>query len=156
MKDQLIKLINHYGLTAAKLADKIGVQPSSISHILSGRNKPSYDFILSLIDNFPEINPKWLLTGKDNMFLDVVNTEKVKKNQISEPTLFSNELTTGEPANFFTDDSNVKTKEEKKEDNNKTDYKSNAIGKFTNVNEAKYVILLYDDMTFVQFKNKKE
>lgn len=156
MKDQLIKLINHYGLTAAKLADKIGVQPSSISHILSGRNKPSYDFILSLIDNFPEINPKWLLTGKDNMFLDVVNTEKVKKNQISEPTLFSNELTTGEPAHIFTDDSNVKIKEEKKENNNKTDYKSNAIDMFTNVNDAKYVILLYDDMTFVQFKNKKE
>jgi len=156
MKDQLIKLINHYGLTAAKLADKIGVQPSSISHILSGRNKPSYDFILSLIDNFPEINPKWLLTGKDNMFLDVVNAEKVKKNQISEPNLFSNVLTTGEPAHIFVDDSNVKTKEEKKEDNNKTDYKSNAIDIFTNVNEPKYVILLYDDMTFVQFKNKKE
>ncbi len=53
MKDQLNKLLNHYGLSANKLADAIGVQPSSISHILSGRNKPSFDFIISLIEKYP-------------------------------------------------------------------------------------------------------
>ena len=60
MKEQLIKLINHYGLSASKLADIIGVQPSSISHIISGRNKPSFDFIKALIEKYPEINTNGL------------------------------------------------------------------------------------------------
>jgi transcriptional regulator with XRE-family HTH domain len=61
---RLEKIMNTYELTASAFADQIDVGRSSISHILSGRNKPSLDFILKIIDNFPEVELYWLLNGK--------------------------------------------------------------------------------------------
>lgn len=61
---RLEKLFHYYGLSAAAFADKISVQRSSISHLLSGRNKPSLEFVLKIIKTFPEVNLYWLLNGK--------------------------------------------------------------------------------------------
>ena len=61
---RLKKIIEYYQLTASLFADKIGVQRSSISHILSGRNKPSLDFILKVTTTFEEVDIYWLLNGK--------------------------------------------------------------------------------------------
>ena len=62
--ERLHKVIEFYSLSASAFADKIGVQRSSISHILSGRNKPSLDFVLKIISQFPEVELYWLLNGK--------------------------------------------------------------------------------------------
>lgn len=62
--DRLKKIITYYQLTASLFADKVGVQRSSISHILSGRNKPSLDFILKVVNTFSEVDIYWLLNGK--------------------------------------------------------------------------------------------
>tara|TARA_B110000305_G_scaffold206204_1_gene236911 strand:+ start:1654 stop:2097 length:444 start_codon:yes stop_codon:yes gene_type:complete len=59
-------IIDFYQLSAATLADKIDVQRSGISHLLSGRNKPSLEFVLKLIKQFPEVNLYWLLNGVGN------------------------------------------------------------------------------------------
>jgi transcriptional regulator with XRE-family HTH domain len=67
MKEQLLKLLKQKGYTAARLADEIGVQRSGISHILSGRNQPSYDFIVKILERFPDIDTEWLLLGKGDM-----------------------------------------------------------------------------------------
>lgn len=56
-------LMDYYELTAALLAEKIDVQRSSISHILSGRNKPSLEFVLKILKTFPEVELYWLLNG---------------------------------------------------------------------------------------------
>ena len=56
-------IINYYEISAAVLADKIDVQRSSISHILSGRNKPSLEFVLKILKAFPEVELYWLLNG---------------------------------------------------------------------------------------------
>ncbi len=56
--------MEYYALNASSLADKIGVQRSGISHILAGRNKPSLDFILKIIDAFNDVDLYWLLIGK--------------------------------------------------------------------------------------------
>lgn len=61
---RLEKVIQYYGLSAASFAEKVGVQRSSISHILSGRNKPSLDFVLKILSSFPEVDLYWLLNGK--------------------------------------------------------------------------------------------
>jgi len=63
---RLETIFDYYSLTASSFADKINVQRSSISHLLSGRNKPSLDFILKVIENFPEVELLWLLNGKGN------------------------------------------------------------------------------------------
>lgn len=59
-------VMDYYQLSAATFADKIEVQRSSISHLLSGRNKPSLDFVLKVLDNFKEVELYWLLNGKGN------------------------------------------------------------------------------------------
>jgi transcriptional regulator with XRE-family HTH domain len=61
---RLEKILNYYGVSAAVFADKIGVQRSSISHLLSGRNKPSLEFVMKVVRAFPEVNLYWLLNGK--------------------------------------------------------------------------------------------
>lgn len=59
------------GLKSSALADSIGVNRATISHILSGRNKPSIDFLEKLVNAYPNINANWLITGigymQDNM-----------------------------------------------------------------------------------------
>jgi transcriptional regulator with XRE-family HTH domain len=57
------KVMNFHELSASLFADKIGVQRSSISHILSGRNKPSLDFVLKITSEFKDIDIHWLLNG---------------------------------------------------------------------------------------------
>ncbi|PWK19979.1 helix-turn-helix domain-containing protein [Xanthomarina spongicola] len=61
---RLHKVIEFYNESASSFAEKIGVQRSSISHILSGRNKPSLDFVLKVLSSFPEVELYWLLNGK--------------------------------------------------------------------------------------------
>ena len=62
--DRIKHLMKLNDLSASAFADKIGVQRSSISHILSGRNKPSLEFVLKVISTFPEVDLYWLLNGK--------------------------------------------------------------------------------------------
>ena len=62
--ERLEILLAYYELTASSFADAIGVQRSSISHLLSGRNRPSLDFVMKVIARFPEVNLYWLLNGK--------------------------------------------------------------------------------------------
>ena len=59
-------VLEYYSLSASGFADKIGVQRSSLSHLLSGRNKPSLDLILKIVENFPDIDLYWILNGKGN------------------------------------------------------------------------------------------
>ena len=61
MKDKLDILCSKYNLTASSLAKALGVEASAISHIRSGRNKPSYDFVVKILRAFPDVNPDWLL-----------------------------------------------------------------------------------------------
>ena len=65
-------ILDYYSLSASGFADKIGVQRSSLSHLLSGRNKPSLDFILKILEFFPEIDLYWILNGQGN-FLKTKN-----------------------------------------------------------------------------------
>ncbi|MFZ2283010.1 MAG: helix-turn-helix transcriptional regulator [Lutibacter sp.] len=75
-------LMDYYEISAALLAEKIEVQRSSISHILSGRNKPSLEFVLKILKAFPEVELYWLLNGVGNFPKQVEITA-------SAPTLFS-------------------------------------------------------------------
>ncbi|WP_029034812.1 helix-turn-helix domain-containing protein [Salinimicrobium terrae] len=58
------KIMEYHDLSAASFADKIEVGRSSISHLLSGRNKPSLDFVMKIVNAFPEVELYWLLNGK--------------------------------------------------------------------------------------------
>ena len=95
---RLETIFDYYGLTASLFAEKINVQRSSISHLLSGRNKPSLDFILKVIENFPEVELLWLINGKgsfpkgENGFVEKT-TFLPEENAIQLNDLFSQETT---------------------------------------------------------------
>lgn len=63
---RLQKVIDFYGESASSFAEKIGVQRSSISHILSSRNKPSLDFVMKVLSHYTEVELYWLMNGKGN------------------------------------------------------------------------------------------
>ena len=72
MKERLLKIITSEGLTSATLAEELGVQRSGISHILSGRNYPSFDFLQKLLGRFPKLNAEWLILGQGAMYKSAV------------------------------------------------------------------------------------
>lgn len=72
-------------LTSSQFADKLGVQRSGMSHILSGRNKPSLDFVLKVLAGFPDLNPQWLLQGKGKMYANMAGPIEVKKAENPDP-----------------------------------------------------------------------
>ncbi len=80
-------------ITAKQFAEEIGIQPSGMSHIMSGRNNPSLDFVSKVIRRYPEIDANWLLMGKGEMYSGVkdggVGMIKEETVQESAPTLFS-------------------------------------------------------------------
>ena len=68
MKERLLKVITSEGITPSLLADELGVQRSGISHILSGRNYPSFDFLQKLLVRFPKLNAEWLILGHGSIY----------------------------------------------------------------------------------------
>jgi len=75
MLNRISRLISTKKISASQFADEIGVQRSSVSHVLSGRNNPSLDFITKIIQAYPEVNSDWLLTGIGNMLRDESNED---------------------------------------------------------------------------------
>ena len=63
MHTRLKNWMESEGLKPSQLADNIGVNRATISHILSGRNKPSIDFLQKLLSAYPNLNANWLITG---------------------------------------------------------------------------------------------
>lgn len=61
---RLEKIIDFYGLSATAFSEKIDFNRSTISHLLSGRNKPSLEFVMKVVQTFPEVELYWLLNGK--------------------------------------------------------------------------------------------
>lgn len=62
--NRILEIIEISGLTASEFAEKINVQPSAISHLTSGRNKPSLEFLIKIKHAFPSIDTDWLFLGK--------------------------------------------------------------------------------------------
>lgn len=145
MKDRLLKFLNKEGLSATVFADEIGVQRSSISHILSGRNNPSYDFILKILEKFDYINADWLITGKGDMYKSedrIIRTE-----QLTDKTLFRNteNRNIGEERNLF---SNIGIDNQNRQKESETG-KNNM---FTNVNNVERIVYFYINGTFKEYK----
>ena len=68
MKERLVQLLDLEQLSPSKFADIIGVQRSSVSHVISERNKPSFDFIQKTLKAFPGLNADWLILGQGSMY----------------------------------------------------------------------------------------
>jgi transcriptional regulator with XRE-family HTH domain len=128
MKDRLLKIIKQYNLTSSRFADELGVERSGISHILSGRNQPSFDFLVKLMKLYPEINPDWLILGSGTMFRTAV-----KEKAGIEPELFDQ----------------IPLKKNKKEPVElPAVHEDDETGKVTNVTTIQQIVVFYPDGTF--------
>ena len=85
MREKLLKLMKYEKLSSSRLAEILEIQPSSISHILSGRNKPSFDFLVKILRRFPTLNPDWLLLDSDQMYRQSDESAALKDNQVIAP-----------------------------------------------------------------------
>ena len=68
MNKRLEQFLKAENISQSQFADKIGVARASVSHILAGRNKPGYDFLLNISKHYPSLNLEWLITGKGKMY----------------------------------------------------------------------------------------
>jgi transcriptional regulator with XRE-family HTH domain len=90
LNERISKIIEYSELTASEFADEIEVQRSNISHIASGRNKPSLDFLIKIKNRFPELQWDWLITGLGEMVKKKDEEEIVEKPKPSSlPDLFT-------------------------------------------------------------------
>lgn len=124
MKDRIQRLLEEKKISASKLAEKLEVQPSGISHILSGRNKPGMDFIVKCLNAFPDINPEWFVLGTGPMYrassdniptTDTNDMEKKSPLHLSVPEPSQGDININAPTNdkdlFSSDDYFATTKE---------------------------------------------
>lgn len=135
MKERILEFLRAENKSSAQFAEEIGVQPSGISHILSGRNNPSLDFIMKMLDKYRFLSTDWLLFGKGTMYKD-------SKMQ----TLFNEE--TVEPKIDF------KQTESKQETRNETVKNIPAAQEYAPVTGKKAItkiVMFFDDNTFQEF-----
>ncbi len=79
MLERIKRIMEFYNLSSTQLADKIGAQRSAVSHVLSGRNRPSLDFVSKIKETFPDVNLEWLILGQGDMIKgDTGNNETVE------------------------------------------------------------------------------
>ena len=136
---RLETLLEYYNLNASSFADKIGVQRSSLSHLLSGRNKPSLDFILKILEVFPEVDLYWILNGKGSFPKTIGNNNVIK----TPPAILNSEPISG---NLFSNIPETKTITPTVEVK-KIDQLPQSIS-----NEVEKIVFFYKDGTFKEFK----
>lgn len=77
MQEKLRDLMKSEGLKPGQLAEVLGVNPAGISHIMAGRNNPSFEMLQKILRQFPRLNPDWLLVDRGPMYRDEPNRETV-------------------------------------------------------------------------------
>lgn len=139
------EISKHQRLTSSQFADTIGVQRSSMSHIISGRNKPSLDFVQKVLEHFKFINTEWLLFGRGPM------VKEMKQQSLFD---FSNN-----PADMTKNDHIPQMPEQTPPSIGKTptaaplDLKS--IESSTNDQEIERIVVFYKNGYFESYTNKK-
>lgn len=143
LTNRILEIMEKSGLTPSEFADKIEVQRSAISHITSGRNKPSLEFLIKIKNSFPDIDTDWLIFGIEKEPILEENTESLETAPASTdsyPTLFDLDKT---------QEISIEQKEQSKEDS--TDRKSSS---YTDKKIIR-AILFYDDGSFEDFSPNK-
>jgi len=88
MYERLKNWMDSEVIRPSALADNIGVNRATISHILSGRNKPSIDFLEKLLNTYPNINANWLISGIGYMQNNIKEKEVVSTKKIGKVVVF--------------------------------------------------------------------
>jgi len=164
MLDRILLILQIKNLSSSKFAEEIGVQRSGISHIISGRNKPSLEFVQKLLNRFPDISAEWLISGKGEMIKSELQRKEIEvQTEINykNNSNLSNDLLKDEDFNS----ENAEEKDEKKNQDtliNDESENSNKPQNFKNIeenpfkalnnNEIERIMLFYKNKTFIEYK----
>jgi transcriptional regulator with XRE-family HTH domain len=153
MNTRLKQFLAAENISQSQFADTIRVVRASVSHVLSGRNNPSYEFIRAIMLSYPHLNMEWLLVGKGKMYKDMAPTLPV-----SEPTPTLSDLLFGdEDAAVPSDEVSVPESQNYMpipdfEVNTQTSSDMNTSKEQTQVSvkqrKVSKIIVMYDDGTF--------
>lgn len=141
IKDRLSHIIRAKNLTATQFAEMMQIQPSNVSHLLSGRNKPSLDFLIKLKDVFPEYSFDWIILGKKPITVSERNTFVNDQNSNYSEEVKHKDVINDNSLNLFDFKHDVKTEDA-------TNYQ--AIHKNNNKRVVQ-LIYVYEDHTFKIF-----
>lgn len=87
MNDRLKQFLEMEGLTPTRFAELMEIQRSGISHLLAGRNKPSFEFIQKMMTTFPSLNYEWLILGKGKPYKNQIPVENPVKSTSNDPEI---------------------------------------------------------------------
>lgn len=148
MKERLLRLLELEHLSPSKFADLIGVQRSSISHVLSGRNNPSFDFLQKTLKAFPGLKADWLMLGEGSMY---AHMGRGSSDLFGEDPFISTQPLDGEPdPDLITEATPPVVREldsEEEKISNVDIEMSSSTGK-----KVVQVMIFYDDDTFSSYK----
>ena len=138
MNNRLKQFLAAENITQAQFADNINVVRASVSHVLSGRNNPSFDFIKAMMSNYPRLNIDWLMFGKGKMYKDSVHIDDDLLFPIIEP-----ETEVRVPEIVAVD-----TVRASEETSNEMDTSIDIIQSVVKQRKVSKIIILFDDGTF--------
>ena len=137
IKDRLAHILRAKNLTASQFAELMEIQPSNVSHLLNGRNKPSLDFLIKIKDVFPEYSFDWIIMGKKPITINEPNPTTTNNQEIK----FDDEDT--RVIEFDDIDEHIDEIESEKPE--MTEEQSDI---YSLNNEIKKIIVVYSDKTF--------
>jgi transcriptional regulator with XRE-family HTH domain len=90
MTERLLRFLAAENITQSQLADTLGVARASISHIVSGRNKPGYEFFEKMASHYPALSLEWLIAGRGKMYAEnsLFDEESVREPEIERVIVF--------------------------------------------------------------------
>lgn len=142
MKERIIEFLKAENKSSAQFAEEIGVQPSGISHILSGRNNPSLDFVIKMLERYKFLSVEWLLFGKGLMYRD----------KTSMPTLFEQTLFDQKPDTQDTSENPEETQAYGASGNNPDILPETTSARYSSDNSAvKKIVWFYGDGSFEEY-----
>lgn len=149
MIDRIKRIMEMENLTPSQFADEIDVQRSSLSHVLSGRNKPSLDFVMKVKLCFSDINLEWLIFGNGEMLESSkgVLSDTIQK----EKTLFDADSPLKTIPESYGDLPDTDKKSIKNSDDITTENKIGIESSSEGNNMVEKVILLLQDGTFREY-----
>ncbi len=164
MNNRIEILLDEIDMSPSLFADAIGVQRATISHILSGRNNPSLDFVQKVLARFPNINPDWILSGKGDVWRKSAKENTEPESQAAESlkqkrqsNLFTEEKTDEAFSETNRDKASGKktvaesARKESKEQNPLVPEKKLPPTGVSQNKQIVKVIVLYDDHTFEDY-----
>jgi transcriptional regulator with XRE-family HTH domain len=148
------EICTYYNETSSSFADKLGIQRSNISHLLSGRNKPSLDFVLNLVSCYPEVDLYWLLFDLGTFPKQKIAPQKLENT----PTSFSKEfqIPTEKKENKIEENTAGNSVKQASDLDEKNLEMWKKIGSVSDKKIMEKVLFFYTDGTFDSFENNKK